>query len=72
MKVGRLSTSFSHEEVLILEAVLSRVINSTDPMQRNTSPALVAAYRKFLAMAVKGKIAFLAKGTSNGTAAGHE
>lgn len=43
MKVGRLSTSFSHEEVLLLEAVLSRVINNTDPMQRNTSPLLVAA-----------------------------
>ena len=70
MKVGRLSTSFSHEEVLAIEAALSRAINNTDPSQRNNAPLLAAAYRKFLAMADKGKIA--PASTSNGTAAGHE
>jgi len=46
----RHSNSFSTEEVLAVESVLSRLVNSTDPKQRITSPVFVSAYRKFLMM----------------------
>lgn len=49
----RHSASFSSEEVLGVEAVLSKVINSTDRAQRRATPELVAAYRKFLTMKVR-------------------
>jgi hypothetical protein len=49
----RHSASFSSEEVLGVEAVLSKVINSTDRAQRRATPELLAAYRKFLSMKTK-------------------